>query len=107
LVWDAGNLEEIGLHPCSVGHSTHRGRKREAGSRGEAFGGLGACPSATVVAESLLTPEKRLRKEQEITLHNQMEGAELKITAGDLARTLMANGLVLIGDGERFKVIKS
>jgi hypothetical protein len=30
-----------------------------------------------------------------------MEGAEL------LARTLMANGLVLIGDGERFKVIKS
>jgi hypothetical protein len=36
-----------------------------------------------------------------------MEGAELKITTGDLARTLMANGLVLIGDGERFKVIKS
>jgi hypothetical protein len=36
-----------------------------------------------------------------------MEGAELKITAGDLARTLMANGLVLIGDGESFKVIKS
>jgi hypothetical protein len=36
-----------------------------------------------------------------------MEGAELKITSGDLARTLMANGLVLIGDGERFKVIKS
>jgi hypothetical protein len=36
-----------------------------------------------------------------------MEGAELKITAGDLARNLMANGLVLIGDGESFKVIKS
>jgi hypothetical protein len=33
-----------------------------------------------------------------------MEGAELKITAGDLARTLMANGLVLIG--ESFKAIK-
>jgi hypothetical protein len=36
-----------------------------------------------------------------------MEGAELKITAGDFARTLVANGLVLIGDDERFKVIKS
>jgi hypothetical protein len=59
------------------------------------------------VAGSWLTPEKRLRTEQEINLHNQMEGAELKITVGDLARTLMANSLVLIGDGERFKVIKS
>jgi hypothetical protein len=59
------------------------------------------------VAGSWLTPEKKARTEQAITLHNQMEGAELKITAGDLARTLMANGLVLIGDGERFKVIKS
>jgi hypothetical protein len=74
---------------------------------GEASGWLGACPSAAVVAGSWLTPEKKARTEQEITLHNQMEGAELKITAGDLARTLMANGLVLIGDGERFKVIKS
>jgi hypothetical protein len=36
-----------------------------------------------------------------------MEGAELKITAGDLARTLMAKGLVRISDGESFKVIKS
>jgi hypothetical protein len=54
-----------------------------------------------------LTPEKRLRTEQENNLHNQMEGAELKITVGDLARTMMANGLMLIGDGERFKVIKS
>jgi hypothetical protein len=59
------------------------------------------------VAGSWLTPEKKARTEQEITLHNQMEGAELKITTGVLARTLMANGLVLIGDGERFKVIKS
>jgi hypothetical protein len=33
--------------------------------------------------------------------------AELKITAGDFARTLVANGLVLIGDCERFKVIQS
>jgi hypothetical protein len=59
------------------------------------------------VAGSWLTPEKKARTEQEITLHNQMKGVELKITTGDLARTLMANGLVLIGDGESFKVIKS
>jgi hypothetical protein len=59
------------------------------------------------VAGSWLTPEKKARIEQEITLHNQMEGVELKITAGDLARTLVANGLMLFGDGESFKVIKS
>jgi hypothetical protein len=74
---------------------------------GEASGWCGVCPSAAVVAKSWLTPEKKTRIEQEITLHNQMEGAELKITAGDLTRTLMANSLVLIGDGESFKVIKS
>jgi hypothetical protein len=59
------------------------------------------------VAGSWLTLEKKARTEQDITLHNQMEGAELKITAGDLARTLVANVLMLIGDGESFKVIKS
>jgi hypothetical protein len=59
------------------------------------------------VAGSWLTPEKKARTEQEVILHNQMEGAELKITARDLARTLVANGLLLIGDGESFKVIKS
>jgi hypothetical protein len=90
-----------------VGHFAHRGRKREAGSLGEVSGWGGACPSAAVVAGSWLTPEKKARTEQEVFLHNQMEGAELKITAGDLARTLMANGLMLFGDGESFKVIKS
>jgi hypothetical protein len=59
------------------------------------------------VAGSWLTPEKKARTEQEVIIHNQMEGAELKITAGDLARTLVANDLLLIGDGESFKVIKS
>jgi hypothetical protein len=68
---------------------------------------LGHHTSTTIAAGSWLTPEKRLRTEQEITLHNQMEGTELKITAWDLARTLVANGLVLIGNGECFKVIKS
>jgi hypothetical protein len=59
------------------------------------------------VAGSWLTPEKKARTEQEVILHNQLEGSDLKITAGDLARTLVANGLVLFGDGESFKVIKS
>jgi hypothetical protein len=59
------------------------------------------------VAGSWLTPEKKARTEQEVILHNQLEGSDLKITAGDLARTLVANGLMLIGDGESFKVIKS
>jgi hypothetical protein len=90
-----------------MGHFAHRGRKRKAGLLGETSGWGAACPSATVVAGSWLTLEKKARTEQEVTLHNQMGGAELKITAGDLARTLVANGLMLIGDGESFKVIKS
>jgi hypothetical protein len=90
-----------------VGHSAHRGRKREAGSLGKVSGWGGACPSAAVVAGSWLTPEKKAKTEQEVFLQNQLGGADLKITAGDLVRTLVANGLMLIGDGESFKVIKS
>jgi hypothetical protein len=40
-----------------------------------------------------------------MNIHNQAGGEDWKISADDLARTLKASGLVLIGDGERFKVI--
>jgi hypothetical protein len=40
------------------------------------------------VAGSWLIPEKKLRIEWEIDLHNQLEGADLKITSGDLASRL-------------------
>jgi hypothetical protein len=53
-----------------------------------------------------VTPEKKLRTEGEINVHNQAGDESWKISADDLARTLMANGLVLIGTGDRFKVIK-
>jgi hypothetical protein len=55
----------------------------------------------------ILVNSGEAKTEQEVILHNQMAGADLKITAGDLARTLLANGLMLFGDGESFKVIKS
>jgi hypothetical protein len=54
-----------------------------------------------------VTLKKKLRTESAINVHNQAGGDNLKILADDLARTLKANGLVLIGDGERFKVINA
>jgi hypothetical protein len=54
LVRDADNLEEIGLHPCSVGHFAHRGRQKKTGPGGEAAGRFGACPSTAVVVGTWL-----------------------------------------------------
>jgi hypothetical protein len=28
--WHAGNLEEIGMHPCSMGHLAHREHKEKS-----------------------------------------------------------------------------
>jgi hypothetical protein len=54
-----------------------------------------------------VTPKKKLRTEAEINVHNQARDGNWKISADDLARTLMTNGLVLIGTGDRFKVINA
>jgi hypothetical protein len=90
-----------------MGHLAHRGRKIKAEPDSDPSGSFGVCPSAAVVAGAWMILEKKLRTENKINIHNQVGGDDLKITAEDLARTLTANDLVLIGDGERFKVIKT
>jgi hypothetical protein len=52
-----------------------------------------------------VTLEKKLRTETEIISHNQSGAGDSKISAEDLARTLMVNVMVRIGDGERLKVV--
>jgi LEA14-like dessication related protein len=52
-----------------------------------------------------VTLEKKLRTEAEIISHNQLGAGDSKISVEDLARTLMVNGMVRIGDGERLKVV--
>jgi hypothetical protein len=61
LDWYAGNLEENGLHACSMEHSATRGRKREAEYNGEYFGGFSPCSTSAVMAGSWLVPEKRVK----------------------------------------------
>jgi hypothetical protein len=90
-----------------MGHLALRGRKRKVESDGDVSRSLGACPFAVVVAGAWVILAKKLISENDINFHNQAGGDDLKITADDLTRTLTANGLVLIGDGEGFKVIKT
>jgi hypothetical protein len=81
--------------------------KKKAQSYGGVSGELGACSTAVVVAGAWVTPEKKLRTESEINVHSQTEDGNWKISTDDLTRTLMANGLVLIGNGEHFKVFNA
>jgi hypothetical protein len=88
-------------------HPARRGGRRKAQSSGSQPGELGACSTAAIVAGAWVTPKKKLRTEVEINVHNQAGDGNWKISADDLARTLMTNGLVLIGTGDRFKVINA
>jgi hypothetical protein len=53
------------------------------------------------------TPERKARTELEVCVLNQNRGADepLKITTADLARTLKANALMMVGDGDGFWVL--
>jgi hypothetical protein len=53
-----------------------------------------------------LTPEKRAKTTLEVCPMNHERGSgPLLITAADLARTLRANPLMLVGDGKGFMVL--
>jgi hypothetical protein len=54
-----------------------------------------------------LTPEKNARTKLEACVLNQNRGVEesVKITTTDLARTLKANTLIMVGDGDGFWVL--
>jgi hypothetical protein len=88
-------------------HPARKGGKRKAQSSGGQSGEIGACSTAAIMAGAWVTLEKKLMTKAEINVHNQAGDGSWKISADDLARTLMANGLVLIGTGDRFKVINA
>jgi hypothetical protein len=56
---------------------------------------------------SLGDSEKRAKTQLELMIHNHTRSGteDWKISAEDQARTLQANALVLVGDGERFRVM--
>jgi hypothetical protein len=58
------------------------------------------------VAGAWLTPQKKARSTLEVCDMNSTKGfGPMLITAEDLARTLEANDLILVGDGAGFKVL--
>jgi hypothetical protein len=108
LVWNAESVEEIGLFACSVGSSASRGRKRKASGGDYAIGGFGSCTANDIVAGAWVKPEKILKTHHELLAMNlgSAGSGHMKISAPDLARTLKANDLELVGDGECFRVVQ-
>jgi hypothetical protein len=102
-------VEKIGLFACSVGGSASRGRKKRKTSGGDyAIGGFGSCTAAAIVAGAWVKLEKILKSHHELLVMNLgLAGlGHMKISAPDLARTLKANDLELVGDGESFRVVQ-
>jgi hypothetical protein len=79
VVWHAGGVEEICLHPCSLEHPARRGGKRKSQSSGSQPRELGVCSTTAIVAGAWVTPEKKLRTKAEINVHNQAGDGSWKI----------------------------
>jgi hypothetical protein len=105
LVWDAESVEEIGLFACSMKGSASRGRKRKTSESEYAIGGFGSCPADAIVARAWVKPEKFLKTHHELLAMNlgSAGSGHLKISVLNLTRTLKANDLELVGDGECFR----
>jgi hypothetical protein len=108
LVWNAESVEEIGLFACLVGSSVSRGRKRKASGGDYAIGGFGSCTADAIVDGAWVKPEKILKTHHELLAMNlgSAGSGHMMISAPDLARTLKANDLKLVGDGECFRVVQ-
>jgi hypothetical protein len=59
------------------------------------------------VARAWVNPEKKMRSQLDLIISNQsLDGQDEKlITVTDFARTLEEKNLVLVGDGESFRVV--
>jgi hypothetical protein len=101
----AGFVETLGMQLCSVEDFTEGRGKRRADVYVEQVGGSGQDASA-IVAGSWVIPQKKARTTLEVCDMNSSRGfGPMLMTAEDLARTLEANDLVLVGDGACFQVL--
>jgi hypothetical protein len=91
-----------------VGGSTSQERKRKTSGGDYAIGGFGSCTAAAILAGAWVKPEKILKSHHELLDMNlgSAGSGHMKISAPDLARTLKANDLELVGDGESFRVVQ-
>jgi hypothetical protein len=82
-------------------------RKRKPEPDAEQARGVSSAAAATVVAGAWLAPQKKARSSLEVCDMSRVRGfGPMLITAEDLARTLEANTLMLVGDGAGFKVLE-
>jgi hypothetical protein len=89
-----------------VDHSTSRGGKKAHTVGGYGAGSVNACSSIAVVAGARVTPVKELKSQMAMLIHNQLSTSQpWELTASDLAKTLEAKSLCLVGDGECFDVV--
>ncbi|XP_051203399.1 uncharacterized protein [Lolium perenne] len=101
-----GDVETLGLQLCSMENPAERRRKRRTDVHAEQAGGSGPDATNAVVAGAWVTPQKRARATLEVSDMNCSRGfGPMLITAEDLARTLEANDLILVGDGAGFQVL--
>jgi hypothetical protein len=105
--WYASAVEKGGMHPCSMGNSAERGRKRKVDDECDQAGAPCSNATSVVVTGAWLTPEKKARTVLEVCDMNCERGmGPTLITVADPARTLGANVLMLVGDGEGFRVLE-
>jgi hypothetical protein len=106
MVWHAGFVETLAKQLCSVENSAERGGKRRADRPDEQVGRSGQIATNDIVAGSWVIPQKKARTTLEVCDRNNARGlGPMLMTAEDLARTLDANDLVLVGDGAYFQVM--
>jgi hypothetical protein len=106
MVGYAGFVETLGMQLCSVQGFTEGRGKRRADVYAEQDGGSGQDATTDIVAGSWVIPQKKARTTLEVCDMNSSRGfGPMLMTAEDLARTLEANDLVLVGDGACFQVM--
>jgi hypothetical protein len=83
------------------------GKKRKYEDEGEFPGGFSSCSTTTFVTGSCLILVKKMMTSTKVELMNQncSGDKDIKIASADLSRTMAANALMLVGDGECFKVV--
>ncbi|KAK1609994.1 hypothetical protein QYE76_033671 [Lolium multiflorum] len=101
-----GFVETLAKQLCSVEDSTERRGKRRADMYDEQVGRDSQITTDDIVAGSWVIPQKKARTTLEVCDRNNSRGfGPMLMTAEDLARTLEANDLVLVGDGACFQVM--
>jgi hypothetical protein len=88
-----------------MGDTSARGRKRKAKDDGGSAGSSGQGAASIVMAGSWVTQGKKMCSRSELAVNNCGDSNVKLLLASDLAQILEEKNLMLVGDGENFKVV--